>query len=232
MADQRDIYNHYAREYDELVRAEDRDGALLGALAVEVEGKHVLEVGAGTGRLTRIMLEGGASALFATERAPAMLDIAKEQINDRRVRFAIADAHHLPVPEASFDLGIEGWVFGHFRYWMPEGWRDQIGAALAELSRAIKPGGRLIVIETLGTGHAKPSPSPALAEVYAWLEDEQGFTRTELRTDYEFSSEQEAKRVLEFFFGQERFASMNREIIAGDRCVVFECTGMWSKTTR
>lgn len=230
MADQRDIYNQHACEYDELVRSEDREGALLASLGARVFGKRVIEVGAGTGRLTRVMLEGGAREIFATERARAMLDIARAQVKDERVRFSVADAHALPVDDARYDVGIEGWVFGHFRYWMPEGWREEIGAAIDELSRAVVPGGEIIVIETLGTGFREPSPSPSLSEVYLWLEQDRGFTRHELRTDYEFASEAEAKRVLEFFFGEERFSSMEREILDNGRCVVFECTGLWSKT--
>ena len=73
-----------------------------------------------------------------------------------------ADARALPVGDYWADIAIAGWVFGHFREWMPDNWQAQVSRALGEMRRALRPGGALIVIETLGTGREnRPHRPPA-----------------------------------------------------------------------
>ena len=99
-----------------------------------------------------------------------------------------------------------------------------IGRALAELERALRPGGTLVVIETLGTGRTEPAPpTPELAEYFAWLEGEQGMRRVAIRTDYRFADVEAAARATGFFFGAEFAARVRREGWAR----VPECTGLW-----
>jgi len=227
VVDARDIYSRHAAEYDELVRAEDADGHLLPALLelVPLRDNCVVEVGAGTGRVTELLLDAGAQ-VWATEREPAMLAVARERLRNRtRVDFVLADADQLPLPDGSADVGVAAWVFGHFRFWELDAWREQIGASLDELARVVKPGGTLVVIETLGTGFTEPAPpAPELAEYYAWLESDRGFRRHAVRTDYAFDSVPEAVRILGFFFGEQMAVHVAER--ASRR--VPECTGLWS----
>lgn len=227
------IYTDHAREYDALVSAEDCDGHLLPALErlVPLSGSAVLEVGIGTGRLTRMLLPRVAR-LVGVEPAPAMLAEARRHVAALppdvagRADLHEADARALPVPDAWADLAIAGWVFGHLRHWLPDDWRGQVATALNEMERALKPGGVLVVIETLGTGCAEPAPpNPALGEFYAWLETERGMTRAHIRTDYQFADVSMAAVVTGFFFGPEFAERVRRENWAR----VPECTGLWSK---
>lgn len=221
-----EIYDHHAEAYDELVAAEDCDGNLLPALAqvMPITGR-VVEVGAGTGRVTRLLVQAGATVV-ATEPAAAMLAVGRQRLGEHAsVSWHQAPASALPVADAWADAGIAGWVFGHFREWMPAGWQDALTQALAELGRVVRRGGALVIIETLGTGATDPAPpTPGLAEYYAWLEA-RGFARTWVRTDYRFASVDEAARVTGFFFGQE-FAARVRE---QGWARVPECTGIWSR---
>ena len=224
----RDIYRHHAARYDELVRAEDFDSNLTPTIArlARIEGATVVEVGCGTGRLTRLMLEAGARAVHASDRERAMLTHAREALRAHggRASLHVADGAALPVRSGVADLGAAGWVFGHLRHWLPDGWREAIGCALNELERVVRLGGTVIVIETLGTGAREPkAPNDALAEYYAWLESERGFQRETLRTDYRFDSVDEAARVTGFFFGDAFADTVRREGWA----VVPECTGVW-----
>ena len=229
MADYKTIYREHPEAYDELVRAEDADGNLVAALqAIHplTPATRVVEAGAGTGRLTRVLLEAGVEHVWATEVEPAMVTLAERLLGHHgdRVRFDVADARKLPADSDSADLSVAGWVFGHFRHWMPEEWKTQIGAALDELTRVTRSQGTVIVIETLGTGSEEPTaPNPALAEYYDWLEGERGFTRRAIRTDYRFESVEEAARVTGFFFGEDFAARVRTESWA----TVPECTGIW-----
>jgi ubiquinone/menaquinone biosynthesis C-methylase UbiE len=222
------IYQQHAEEYDELIRAEDCDGQLIPALEKirPLAGAKVLEVGVGTGRIARAIAERVAH-LVGVDRAAAMLEVARQRLtalgHDGKWELHCADARELPVGSAWADVAVAGWVFGHFREWMPEGWRDEVGRALTEMRRALVPGGALIVIETLGSGQLEPAPpTPGLAEYYAWLEA-QGFARETLRTDYDFASVDEAARITGFFFGDD-FAAKVR---ANRWKRVPEHTGVW-----
>lgn len=226
------IYEERAEEYDRLVSAEDCDGRLLPAIqrVTPLAGARAVEVGCGTGRVTRLLLAGGAR-VTAFDRSEAMLHVARRRLEETGVKgwdVARADAARLPVPSNAFDVGVAGWVFGHQRSWDADRWREAIGAGLDELGRALRPGGAVIVIETLGTGAETPRPpNAALAEYYAWLEGERGFSRIELRTDYLFSDVETAAEVTGFFFGPDFAARVRSERWAR----VPEHTGLWWRRT-
>lgn len=227
--DQEEIYAGHAEEYDALITAEDCDGNLLPALEAihPWDGAAVLEVGAGTGRITRALV-GRAARIVAVDRAPAMLEVARRHLLQRGSpetwSLLCADARALPVDSGWADVALAGWVFGHLRHWMPDDWRAQVARALGEMRRALRPGGALILIETLGTGSEAPRPpNEALAEYYAWLEGEQGLERTAIRTDYQFPDVETAARITGGFFG-EAFA---RRVRAEGWTRVPECTGIW-----
>ena len=226
------IYERHAAEYDAMVAAEDCDGHLLPALQsiVPLGGAAILEVGAGTGRVTRLLLDAGARVV-ASEPALAMLAVARRHtahLPAARCALLGADALALPVRAGWADVAIAGWALGHLRSWHPGAWRETIARGLTEMDRALRPGGTLIVIETLGTGEERPlPPSPELAEYYAWLEGEQEMERLAIRTDYRFPDPGAAARATGFFFGGEFAARVQRE--GWSR--IPECTGLWWRRT-
>ncbi|MBL0197555.1 MAG: class I SAM-dependent methyltransferase [Myxococcales bacterium] len=223
------IYRERAEDYDRLVGAEDADGNLLPALeaVVPVAGLDVLDVGTGTGRLARLLV-GRARRVVGVEPAPAMLAVARRHLEASghggwELHEGRADA--LPVESASADLVLAGWVLGHQRTWRADDWREAIGACLCEMSRCLRPGGTMVIIETLGTGSEEPAPpNAALADYFGWLE-EQGFTRRAIRTDYVFPDVATAAAVCGGFFGE---AFAERVTRAGWSRVP-ECTGLWSR---
>ncbi len=208
-----DIYAREAARYDRLVRREDHAGNLWRALrALGVGPGAVIELGAGTGRLTRWLAAEGATVL-AFDGAAAMLRLAQAAVRGR-VSFGVADNARVPVRDGVADVVIEGWSFGH---WAEAGARDMVD----EMLRVGRPGGLAVVIETLGTGVEEPAPSALLAALYAWLEAERGFTRHVVRTDYRFADAVEAADLAGFFFGPAMVERLR------DGVWLPECTGVW-----
>ena len=84
-----------------------------------------------------------------------------------------------------------------------------------------------MILETLGTGFTAPTPpTKGLAEYYDKLENEWGFARQEIQTDYLFDSVEDAVQRTTFFFGTE----LAEKVTANNWRRLPEWTGLWSKT--
>lgn len=223
------MYEERAESYDALIAAEDTEGTLRRAFeaAVPFDGKRIVDVGAGTGRLARWMAPRAAH-VHLVERAAPMLEVARARLEtdgvSERVSFHLADARELPLEDASVDVATAGWVFGHFRHWMPEGWEDEVDRAVAEMRRVTAVGGTIAILETLGTGHETPREHPALDEYFAHLETKHGFARTWWRSDYAFETVDAAAQVMGAFFG----APLVEKIRAHGWRRVPECTALFT----
>jgi len=230
--DFKEIYRSGALEYDRLVSAEDHEGNILRTLQLirPLSGLNVVELGAGTGRLTNLLapLAGQISYL---DNSLHMLSVAAPRLarSGRKSCFAIAaDIRRVPVRSKSADIVIAGWTIGHLTGWFPERWRTEIGYVLSEMKRLLWPGGTAIILETLGTGRSTPKPpDKALAAYYRWLERENGFKSRWTRTDYQFDSVHEACRSVAFFFGND----LAEKVVQLGSPIVPECTGIWWLTT-
>jgi ubiquinone/menaquinone biosynthesis C-methylase UbiE len=231
MTDYSTIYSRHAAEYDALVAAEDYRGLIFPALngIRPLSGLDAVEFGAGTGRLTRL-LALAVRRVWAFDASPHMLSVAAQRLAETGAdnwTLAAADNRCLPLRPACADLAVEGWSFAHAVGWYPDTWREEVGAMLAEMRRVLHPGGTAVLLETLGTGHKRPTPpTDGLAALYRWLEQEQGFQSTWIRTDYYFNALDEAERLTRFFFGDE----LADRVLAEELLILPECTGIWWRT--
>jgi len=98
----------------------------------------VVDVGCGTGNLTRALLDrlSPAGRIFAVDISPRMIDVARAKVSDPRVEWHCADARHLPLPDGVAHRVLCYSVWPHFE--------DRRGVA-RELRRVLRPGGRLHV---------------------------------------------------------------------------------------
>lgn len=228
--DHAQIYLRDPERYDAMVSAEDCEGALpalLSRIAPDLQGGHALEVGVGTGRVTRMLLRAGATVRGCEYAAP-MLAVAHRRLLAEgfaadAMELTVGDAYTADFDDAWADLAVAGWVFGHALRWHPDDWQERITHSLTAMRRALKPGGRLVVIETLGTGFTEPTPPPGLIGYQQWLESRWGLVRHEIRTDYRFASVAEAAAAMGFFFGE----AMVEKVRAHGWSRVPECTGVW-----
>jgi SAM-dependent methyltransferase len=98
-------YESYVGRWSRLVARE-----FVSALGVPA-GARWLDVGCGTGALTRTILDIAApQAVVAVDPSPGFLDHARARIPDRRVRFASGDAETLPDEPGAFDAVVSGLV--------------------------------------------------------------------------------------------------------------------------
>ena len=100
--------------------------------------RAVLEVAAGTGRVTRHLLAAlpPDAQLLATDLSEAMLACAAAAVTDPRVTWHAADAQALPAPDGTVDVVV--CQFGLM--FVPD--QDR---ALAEMRRVLRPGGVLLL---------------------------------------------------------------------------------------
>lgn len=223
------IYTYRASEYHRMITPEDAGANLLPALlrVDPMAGKRILDLGSGTGRIP-LLLQHLNPRIVAVDLHRAML---LEQAQTRAQvggawPLVQADMRLLPVTSGWAEVVTAGWSIGHLRGWFKQDWQEQIGRVLAEMHRAVQPGGALIIMETMTTGSLTPAPpSKELAEYYAWLEGEWGFTREVISTDYQFASVDQAVEYTEFFFGSQ----LAEEIRQKGWARLPEWTGVWSK---
>lgn len=225
MPDYQQIYQQQASQYDLMVSREDYEGNLLPALQSirPLSGLDIVELGAGTGRLT-VQLAPLAKSLLSLDISEHMLVVLRAKTD---VPAAACDNRALPLQSACADVAIAGWSIAHSVEWYPETWREETARAIAEMFRVLRPGGTAIILETLGTGNETPAPPNAgLARFYEILENEYGFALTTLRTDYRFDSPAEGQALLRFFFGDE----LADRVVAEQLTILPECTGIWSRS--
>ncbi|MBT3272095.1 MAG: class I SAM-dependent methyltransferase [Spirochaetales bacterium] len=231
MSEMYEIYKKHAEQYDELVRAEDYQNNLRSLLheAIDWRKLSVIEAGVGTGRVTRLYIDQVDSAICC-DRSPHMLSFAQHALaaHADKLRFLEADNKEFPAIDGRFDVFIEGWSFGHSASDCPaiDEVPDMTVRLVHNACKNIKPGGYVILLETLGTNTESPgAPHEKLNRYYTELENRFGFDRKMIRTDYKFVSVDEAVRVMGFFFGEK----MAHAVRAGNRTIIPEWTGMWMK---
>lgn len=128
-----------ARNYDQYLGPFlfEPSSKIVAALLPEFYQGQVLELAAGTGRLTRLLAEQikAPGQLTATDLNPDMLAVAREKITSPGVTWNVADIQDLPYPDGSFDM-----VFCQYGLmFLPD---KQKG--FNEALRVLKPGGQFI----------------------------------------------------------------------------------------
>ena len=106
---------------------------------VEAARGRVLEIGVGSG--LNLPLYGAAvDQVYGIDPSPELLDRAGQRIGDAHVPVLLvrASAEQLPFAEAAFDTLVMTWTLCSI---------PNPSAALGEMGRVLKPGGRLLLVE-------------------------------------------------------------------------------------
>ena len=225
---QRKIYQSDADRYDALVSREDYQGNIRCALEeiVSPDDLDVLDLGAGTGRLT-LILAPRAKSIRAFDSSAEMLRVCRERLIASGLsnwQVDVADHRNLPVEDHSVDVVVSGWSVSYLAVWNPEQANQELDKWLLEMRRVLRKDGMIILFESLGTGNESPMRLEHVETTYQWLDDN-GFQNKWIRTDYQFESIEEAEELSRFFFGDE----LGDKARQNNRVILPECTGMWWK---
>ena len=142
-----DVFHSVARKYD--LMNDVMSGGLhrawkaftIGRADVR-PGARVLDIAGGTGDLARAMAKhaGPTGEVWLTDINESMLAVGRDRLLDAGLMLptALADAEHLPFPDAHFDRVTVAFGLRNMTH------KDR---ALAEMHRVLKPGGKLLVLE-------------------------------------------------------------------------------------
>jgi ubiquinone/menaquinone biosynthesis C-methylase UbiE len=117
------------------------------ALAGEIDrGEQVLELGCGTGALTRRVARRGAS-VKGLDVNPEMLAVARTRLDAERLtgRVTLVEAGVADLdeePDESYDVVVAGLCLSELS-------ADELAYGLGEVTRILRPGGRLLVADEI-----------------------------------------------------------------------------------
>jgi ubiquinone/menaquinone biosynthesis C-methylase UbiE len=218
------IYKDQADQYDTLIS---RQPDLLHIIEIikPVKGLDIIDMGAGSGRLTK-ELAPHAKSILALDSSAEMLAENEKQLVELSLanwKTQVADHRNIPADDHSADLIVAGWSICYLASSNEPNYEKNIAMIMEEMKRVLRPGGTIILFETMGTGYESPHPPDFLKPYYALLEDKYGFNYKWIRLDYHFNSLEEAERLTRFFFGDE----LSNRVVKEKRIELPECAGIW-----
>ncbi len=218
-----EIYDMHAEQYDELVIHEDYRNNLTKFVDQEFTDIHsVLELGTGTGRLTKLYAEK-VQNIICCERAEHMIDKAKINLAPylNKIKFFNIDTRNISQLNTKVDCVIEGWALGHTAIDEHHRLSEFLVEFFNNVKTLLNKDGKLIIIETMGTNTEESKiPAKELADLYKELEITYKLKKQIIRTDYKFDNIEDAKRIMGFFFGNDMAKIIKSNIVK-------EYTGIW-----
>jgi arsenite methyltransferase len=155
-----------AQQLEVLYRTRDvlRRRRLVREALAAAPGERILDVGCGPGFYTAELLDevGAGGSLVGVDASPQMLAVAERRCEGKgEAAFHTADAGSLPVKDSDFDRALCVQVLEYV---------EDVAGALAEMHRALKPGGRLVVWDVDWSTVSWHSSDPARMEraLRAW----------------------------------------------------------------
>ncbi|HGC0107697.1 TPA: class I SAM-dependent methyltransferase [Escherichia coli] len=140
-------FSSQASEYlTSTVHASGRDLQRLAVRLADYPDASVLDMGCGAGHASFVVAQN-VSTVVAYDLSAHMLDVVAQAAEARQLKNITTRQGYvesLPFADNAFDIVISRYSAHH--------WHD-VGAALREVNRILKPGGLLIVMDVMSPGH-------------------------------------------------------------------------------
>ncbi len=107
------------------------------------DGERALDVGCGTGALSRALAAASRSEVVGVDPSEPFIEYGRAHNGDSRITYDLGDAMELPYPDASFDQSLSMFVFQFISD------REQ---AAGEMRRVTRPGGTVAACTWDGEG--------------------------------------------------------------------------------
>jgi len=155
-----EAYDRWATSYgSRMNRFQELEEEALVRLLPDLSGKAVLDVGCGTGRISMLALERGASSAIGVDLSRGMTNEARKRSDGE---WLLADACALPFTEPMFDVAVCALVLGHVA---------RLEKALSEIDRVLKVGGHVVISDfhpfASLSGSQRTFQDPASGRTYA-----------------------------------------------------------------
>ncbi|WP_028608495.1 class I SAM-dependent methyltransferase [Paenibacillus harenae] len=224
MPDHNAIYKNEAERYHQLISKQPDLRECIDELR-PFRGLDIVDLGAGSGRLTAV-LAPQAKSIIALDASEAMLEVTAAGLKEAGLTnwsTIAADHRRLPLADQSADLIVSGWSICYLGDSSLADWERNIREVIGEIKRVLRPGGTVIIFETMGTGYETPHPPAFLKPYYSALTEQYGFSHKWIRTDYRFDNAAQSEQLTRFFFGDE----LADRVVQQKLLQVPECAGVW-----
>jgi ubiquinone/menaquinone biosynthesis C-methylase UbiE len=122
-----------------LTRTYDRKAKIILKEIADINPKRILEIGSGSGLMTYFISQLYKEELVALDLSKEMLDLAKARIPNPKVSYVVGDGTTPDFPDGSFDAVIGVDIIHHL---------EDPRAAMKEWRRLVRPGGKMVFLET------------------------------------------------------------------------------------
>lgn len=165
--------------------------------AVVVPGGWVLDVATGEGQVARVLLRRWPGAkVVGVDFTPQMLRLGRQQLAGWPIYWAEGDALRLPFPDGFFDAVVNAFMLRNV---------TDLRATLAEQTRVVRPGGRVVCLEM--TWPRRWWFQPLFRFYFGVVAPVMGFLLTGYLDEYRY-----LPRSVQLFMSPEELAATMREV--------------------
>ena len=122
-----------------LTRAYERKAKIILKELEDIQPKKILEIGTGSGLMTYFISKHFSEEVVGLDLSKEMLEMAKSRISNPKISFVVGDGTKPDFVNETFDAVIGVDIIHHL---------EDPRAAMAEWKKLVRPGGKMVFLET------------------------------------------------------------------------------------
>ena len=144
--EQLEYYDKQTEDYEKnglfkrgLTRAYERKAKIINKELIPLNAKRIIEIGTGSGLMTYYLSGLFKGEYIAQDLSKEMIEVAKKRIPNTNVTYLVSDGTKLDFPDAYLDAVVGVDIIHHL---------ENPVAAFKEWKRVVRPGGKMVFLET------------------------------------------------------------------------------------